>query len=208
MFPGIPESKRPIREKSLVWRGGGSGNQISKADRSVGFSLIELLVVMAVMAILVTVGVSALSSPKQGEDVTRAGGTLGDLAGLARQYSLSKNTRTVLLVAQISDGGVTRSAASIWDASATNQLEKWNLLPETVLATNSSDFAGTAFAGAKYRGQSLASPGTYWFYPDGRMGDDPSQIPKLKVLPQRGNLLDTYELIFNPTTGTFKASRS
>lgn len=66
-----------------------------------GFSLIELLVVMAILSILVTLGVSTLANPKQGVEVAQAGGTLGDLASLARQHALSKNTRTVLVVAQI-----------------------------------------------------------------------------------------------------------
>lgn len=171
-----------------------------------GFSLIELLVVIAMLAILVTIGVSTLSSPKRGQEISQAGSVLGDLAALARQHSLAKNTRTVLVVGDVNRGDGVRTVAGIWDAVTTNQLERWNVLPDTVKA-DSSGAAGAPLSGVKYQGATLSQPATYWFYPDGRMGDDADQIPKLKVQGRQGAQVGSVELIFNPVTGTFKSSR-
>ncbi|MBE2203569.1 MAG: prepilin-type N-terminal cleavage/methylation domain-containing protein [Chthoniobacterales bacterium] len=175
------------------------------SGRCSGFSLIELLVVIAILSILVTVGMSTLSQPKQGREISAAGGVLGDLAALAREHALSKNTRTVLVVAQVGSGPEARSVASIWDAATTNQLERWNALPGSVVATNSGA-AAQAFSWAKYQNQPVSNPDAYWFYPDGRMGDDANALFKLKVQPRNG-APDACELIFNPVTGTFKTSR-
>lgn len=175
---------------------------------SAAFSLIELLVVVAVMGILLAMGASVFSSSK-GAEVTKAGGVLTDLAHLARQNALSKNTRTMLVIGQVTEAGQPRSAASIWDAATTNQLERWNLLPVSVVAENSGvpqdEFAGRAEL--KFRGAQVDDPQIYWFYPDGRMGDNLTNAPKLKVEPRQGEANNFYELIFNPVTGTAKVNR-
>lgn len=173
---------------------------------SAAFSLIELLVVVAVMGILLAMGASVFSSSK-GAEVTKAGGVLTDLAHLARQNALSKNTRTMLVIGQVTEAGQPRSAASIWDAATTNQLERWNLLPVSVVAENSGS-AQTAFtAPLTFRGSTVNNPEIYWFYPDGRMGDNLTDAPKLRVEPREGTAENFYELVFNPVTGTAKVNR-
>jgi hypothetical protein len=131
---------------------------------------------------------------------------ISDLANLARQNALAKNTKTVLVVAQVPANGGTRSAVSIWDAATTNQLERWNLLPESVVATNTSGFATTTFS-CTFRGASISSGDCYTFYPDGRMGDNLNQRPKLAVQPRVGNSGNIYELVFNPLTGLTRVNR-
>lgn len=167
--------------------------------------MIELLVVVAILAILVGFGASALST-KKGAEVAQAGGLVSDLANLARQHALSKNTRTILVVAQVPGSGGMQSAVSIWDAATTNQLERWNLLPQSVMATNTSGFAMTTFP-CTFRGTSLSSGDCYVFHPDGRMGDNLSQRPKLEVRARNGNSDNFYELVFNPLTGLTKVNR-
>ncbi len=167
--------------------------------------MIELLVVVAILAILVGFGASTLST-KKGAEIAQAGGLISDLANLARQHALAKNTKTILVVAQVPGSGGTHSAVSIWDAATTNQLERWNLLPQSVIATNTSGFTMTTFP-CTFRGTSLSSGDCYVFYPDGRMGDNLSQRPKLEVRARTGNSDNIYELVFNPLTGLTKVNR-
>ncbi|CAN5531652.1 hypothetical protein BH09VER1_BH09VER1_23170 [soil metagenome] len=170
------------------------------------FTLLELLVVMAVIGIL-TVMSLALLSGKRGTEISMAGGVVSDLANLARQNALAKNTRTVLVLAQVNDGGALRSAVSIWDAANTNQLEKWNLLPESVVATNASGFSPPLTLPCAFRGQTITNGDYFVFYPDGHMSEDQTQVAKLAIQPRQGNQGDFYKLVFNPLTGTSKVSR-
>lgn len=165
----------------------------------------ELLVVIAIVSIMAALAASTLPV-RPATQLTQAGETLSGLATLARQHAVSKNALTVLLVAEVSDGGSPRAIVSIWDAGTTNQLEKWNMLPEGIMLTNSSNFEPDSFIGAKFRGQAVSQSTAYWFYPDGRMGNDPSRVPQLSVLPQRGGP-NSYRIVFNPIIGTHKTER-
>jgi|GEM_PF-5397650 prepilin-type N-terminal cleavage/methylation domain-containing protein len=169
------------------------------------FSLIELLLVVAILAVLAALAAGTLPV-RDGFQIGQAGDTLSTLATLARQHAISKNTLTVLVVAEDGSGGLPRSIASIWDAATTNQLEKWHVLPEGVTAEDASASEPDVFDGAKYRGQSLTNACAYWFYPDGRMGNDPTRVPQLLVRPSRGGA-NSYKLIFNPVTGTHRNER-
>lgn len=171
-----------------------------------GFTLIEMLVVIAVISVLTVMSLSLLSS-KKGSEITMAGGVVSDLAHLARQNALAKNTRTVLVLAQVNEGGQPRSAVSIWDAATTNQLEKWTVLPETVVATNVSGFASPFTLPCVFRGQSITNGDCFVFYPDGHMSEDQTQVAQLSVRARQGNPNDYYKLVFNPLTGTSKVSR-
>jgi prepilin-type N-terminal cleavage/methylation domain-containing protein len=177
----------------------------SAASSLAAFSLVELLVVVAILGVLAALAAGVLPA-KSGAQVGQAGDTVSTLATLARQHAISKNALTVLVIADVNSGGTFRSIASIWDAGTTNQLEKWNLLPEGVLATNTSTFPPDVFAGAKFRGQTLTNTSAYWFYPDGRMGNDPTRVPQLSVRPRQGGA-NSYQLVFNPVIGTHKSER-
>lgn len=169
------------------------------------FSLVELLVVIAIMAVLVSMGAATFSS-KKGAEVSQAGGMISDLAKLARQHALSKNTRTALVIAQVNEGGVSRSAISVWDAATTNQLEKWNILPESVAATNSG-VSSSLVLPTKFRGTPVASANLYCFYPDGHMTEDFSQSPRVEIKPRFGNAANTFSIVFNPFTGIGRIER-
>lgn len=178
-----------------------------KSSRSAAFTIIELLVVIAIIAVMTTLAISAFSgSSKSGADLTRAGGTASGLAQLARQTAMSQNTKMLLVLAEINDNGVTRSALSIWDPSTTNQVEKWNLLPEAIHATNSSTAAeATETIDVTYRNQPVSGT-AYPFYSDGRMGDG-NAAPRLMLKARTGSTNNTYELLFSPLTGTIKVLR-
>lgn len=165
----------------------------------------ELLIVVAILGVLAALAAGTLPA-KEGAQVSRSGETVSTLATLARQHAISKNALTVLVIAEEGSGAAARSIASVWDAGTTNQLEKWHLLPEGVVAEDVSAFSPDVFDGAKFRGQSLTHATAYWFYPDGRMGNDPARIPQLSVRPRRGGA-NSYKLIFNPVIGTHRSER-
>jgi prepilin-type N-terminal cleavage/methylation domain-containing protein len=169
------------------------------------FSLIELLVVVAILGLLAALAVGTLPA-KSGAQVGQAGDTVSMLATLARQHAISKNALTVLVIAEDASGGLSRSVASVWDAGTTNQLEKWHLLPETVQAINTSAFSPDVFDGAKFRGKTLTNASAYWFYPDGRMGNDATRVPELTVRLRQGGA-NGYQLVFNPVIGTHRSVR-
>lgn len=186
----------PVQSSPLQING---GRRVSRA-----FSLIELLVVVAIVAILAGMTIAALSS-KKGAEITQAGGMASDLSKLARQYALAKNTRTILVVAQVNDGGIERSAISVWDAS-TNQLEKWNLLPESVVATNAGP-SSTVTLPTTFRGAPVLRADYFVFHPDGHMTQDLAQIPRLEVKPRRGDTANTFAVVFNALTGLSRIER-
>lgn len=190
------------REKKLSGFG-----RLAGVSHQEGFSLLELLVVMSLLAVLAVIGLGTFSNPKKSMEWSRAGETLENLSVLARQHALSKNTRTALVFTEVMDGNVQRVAVSIWDATTTNQLEKWNLLPESVEVVDASVGAAPSLTGIRYRGQSVVNPATFLFYPDGRMSDNPADVPKLVAQARHGSSSNAYELIFNSATGTFVAQR-
>ena len=67
-------------------------NTPTPPSRSRAFSLIELVVVIAVLAIIAAFSVPAVTSMLQGSSLTQASQMLTDQVNLARQYGLSKNT--------------------------------------------------------------------------------------------------------------------
>lgn len=72
--------------------------------RGRGFSLVELLVVMAVIVMLLAVAVPALNSVLAGSSVSRAGQMISDAFVLARQEAISKNQDVYVRFLRFADG--------------------------------------------------------------------------------------------------------
>ncbi len=56
-----------------------------------GFSLVEMLVVIGIIAVLTTLGVTAFGTITKGSSMTRAGMMVGEQLGLARQEAATSN---------------------------------------------------------------------------------------------------------------------
>jgi prepilin-type N-terminal cleavage/methylation domain-containing protein len=82
-----PEFIRPGRR-------GDRGETSEKRGRSRGFTLLELLVVMAIIAILMVLIAPAFTSIKTGNDVTSAAYTIKGVLDTARTYAKANNTYT------------------------------------------------------------------------------------------------------------------
>lgn len=176
-----------------------------------GFSLIELLVVVAILALLVGLGVGVLGGSSSSRGIDQAGNTVSGLAQLARQHASSMNALTALVVAQTREANEDRMIVSIWDFDSSlkaNQVERWSMLPSTIsLSTVNDSLPGTLSpSGITYKNAAVTSPKYFWFYPDGRVGDGNS-VPTLKLEPSKGSKENTYELVFNPVVGTHKINR-
>ena len=102
------------------------------------FSLIELLIVVAIMSLLVALSIPAMNSIAQGSGVTRGGQTVGDMIILGRQEAVSKNRDVEMRIIRVpaSQSGNTGGlvAMQLWeltDASA-RPLSKVSRLPQGV----------------------------------------------------------------------------
>ncbi len=99
-LPLVSEGARPLR-------GGRPGR-----GRAAGFSLVELVVVIAVIAIVIGLATVAFSSATEGAKMAGARNTLVTFAQLARSYAIANEIETMMVVNPYS-----------------NRLELWHLNP-------------------------------------------------------------------------------
>ena len=96
------------------------------------FSLVELLVVIAIIGIVMGIVVPALSGMGRGTALVTAGNTVNNMAGLARQHAMSRNTLTALIVLgnQGTDSDYRAIAAMEYKPGiGWSQLGGWETLP-------------------------------------------------------------------------------
>jgi uncharacterized protein (TIGR02596 family) len=70
-----------------------------------GFSLVELLVVIAVIAVLAVVATPAMRSVGAAQSITMGGNLLGDQIALARQLAAARNRNVEVRIVELSDAG-------------------------------------------------------------------------------------------------------
>ncbi len=112
-----------------------------------GFSLVELLVVMAIIGLLMSFASMAVTSVLNGTNLERAGSTVADAIKLARQEAVSKNRETQLAFFELpadASGPQGLRGVEIWriddtiNGQVTNRVTRLQRLPtQMMISTNS-----------------------------------------------------------------------
>lgn len=125
-----------------------------KSLESRAFSLIELLVVMAVIAILLAATMPALTSLTAGSNLNRAGLLVGDQIALARQEAVSKNREVQLVFYNMTNGTTTGWRAmnilrieQTSSGKTTKAVSRIVQLPENVIISSSTSLSPMLAAG-------------------------------------------------------------
>lgn len=190
------------------------------------FSLVELLTVVAIIAVLMTVTAPGIGSIMKARNLNRGGNLVVDLTQQARQNAMTKNAMTALVLVngsgnekwnnrafilmELLPGGTAWTAASRWydlpEGVILDASESARFLQSPLLAVpiGSLSRAGTAISGSQYVYQV--------FLPEGQLsqsGVTNSQPPSLHLIEgvmsgaslvrmSQGNY---YEVIINQFTG-------
>ncbi len=175
------------------------------------FSLLELLVVIAVLGILAAMTSLAISSLSQSTKLTIGGNLAVDLINNARQVARTRNTMT--MVAMVSSGADTGRALAILVFSATNgtngswlQIDKWRTLPEGITIETNNNFFQPPPASAVPISRAGAATDcvSAVFLPDGRPLSA-SSVPLVLIVksagPEASRTNNYYKIIMNQATG-------
>lgn len=145
-------------------------NKQSPRNRADGFTLLEILIVVAIMGILISISVLAFSGP--GPDITRAANSISDILQQARTHAMSSNSYVYVGLAHSDDSQPGEVLVSVVEARDGMPSKSNNLVPGsgeppiqpirklTVLKKVQLD---TAMADSNLPGNPLTSfPGTQW----------------------------------------------
>ncbi len=100
------------------------------------FSLMELITVVAIISIVATLVISSVNGFGRSAALTTSGNRVVNLATLARQTAVSKNTMTalVLLANQGTDHDYRAFTVMVYDRNAGwSQVGEWELLPDGIV---------------------------------------------------------------------------
>lgn len=107
-----------------------------------GFSIVELLAVMAVVGILLALTVPAMTSLMESSNLTRAGQMMADQVNLARQIASARNTTVEIRLVRMEDASSGYEAIQLWTNDAAGNakpLGSLSLFPQsTSIAGNTA----------------------------------------------------------------------
>lgn len=122
-----------------------AGNRKSEVGNGngAGFSLVELLTVMAIIVLLITLMIPAFQSIALGSSLSRGGQIISDQCALARQMAVSRNSQVQVRFVWLTDAPAGYRAIQLW-GQGTNfsdfvPLTRLTMLPEGIsLASNAA----------------------------------------------------------------------
>lgn len=186
----------------------------SHSPRKSAFSLVEILVVLAIVALILTISAPALISSFRGAAVNQAGNVLFDLASQARQMAVAKNTSVALVITTDKPPGRGQAAAVVvFDrtSSTWDRVGAWQDLPSHVDVKcdepgETLERMGTIDLRTAGRSLSTADFGAFVFYPEGRMESE-NPFPRLIVSlegDERPQTKDIYQIQFSRSNSVFR----
>src|SRR5687768_16904610 len=115
--------------------------------RLLGFSLVEVLTVMAIITIVLGFTVPAFQSIGRGTSLTSAGNTVTTLASAARQNSASRNVLTALVLITGTATEADYRTFGLYELGSGGywqQVGKWETLP-TGIVVDAQDLVNCSF---------------------------------------------------------------
>ncbi len=193
--------------------GGISSGGAKTADRS-AFSLIDLLLVMAILGVAAVLIAPAAANFGRAQALRNAGNLVADLAAAARQQAMARGTLTALVVLanQGTPDDYRALAVAEYDAVGRvwTQTSRWEILPTGVMVDRSDvaassflansphplPFASASTAPITFQGAAIADPGGYAarvFTPRGALSnpDFPAQLRLVEAVASGGGLVYT-----------------
>lgn len=120
----------------------------SPREHSRAFSLVELLLVIAVLALAASLIAPAFSSLLQSSEITRGGQALADEINHARQLAAAKNRVVQLRLIRVEDGSGF-NAVQIWATDPDGSMRPQNkaaVLPQSALISDRPNVSGAIAA--------------------------------------------------------------
>jgi prepilin-type N-terminal cleavage/methylation domain-containing protein len=203
--------------------------RFGQASNRHGFSLIEMLVVVALISILVVMGANAWSGVQRASVLSGAGNRVVELAALAKEAALSRNSITALVTPRDAGkhGGHFFTVLEIGPDRVWKQLTPWAQLPDNIVVDDSESQNQSVLPAAdslvlSLRGETSkpSDLSALVFLPDGRMmsGSEDLRTIRITHADQRrsqegqGDGLaasnnNYYEIVFSPQTAFFRIRR-
>lgn len=186
----------------------------SSNRRRTGFSIVELLAVLTILALLAGLALPFTLSVSRSSQLRSAGNRLANLATLARQTASSRNTFTAVVIAHNPvDSRVQAMTVAELDrvSNQWRQLVEWMRLPPDLQVSDTLAEADPAGAIASIAltldGQPVTAFSDIVFSPDGRITHG-AEAPRINVRSTRPvEVSNYYDLVFNKENAGFSILR-
>ena len=196
------------------------------------FSLVELLVTVAVISVLLSLGVTSFQGSQGGRKIATSGSRVMGLFESARENAILKGQPTAIVML-LKDENARRAFCALErePTGSWKQVSKWEVFPEGVLVDSAGGQSslpsalsqGTspqvtpALPAVNFRGKSYAPLNGYAyliFMPDGSLYQSGNCSLTLvegelsnETVRRKGNGLNAFEILVNDATGRVRAAR-